>query len=69
MKTPKTIINIQPTFLRKAEALKYLGIGETLFKEMARENKLKVYPRGNKAVWYKVSELDAMIERQLVEVN
>lgn len=68
MTTPKTIVQIKPTFLRKADALKYLGVGQTLFNEMASEFKLSEYRRGKNIVWYKVEDLDKLIEEHQIAV-
>ena len=68
MEKTKTIINVKPTFIRKADALKYIGVGVTLFNEMADEFKIKTYLRGTNVVWYKVSDLDMMIEKCAIAV-
>jgi hypothetical protein len=55
------VIPVTPKFLLKKEAMKYVGLERKVF-----DNGLSVYAYGRNKVWYKVSELDELIESFLI---
>jgi predicted DNA-binding transcriptional regulator AlpA len=56
------LIQITPKLLIKKEAMKYVGMERKTFDKVILENGLSVYAYGRNKVWYKVSELDEMLE-------
>lgn len=58
-KRPRTT-KIQPAYLQRKEAAIYCGIGDRLFREMSQS--ISVYAKGTKMIFYKVSDLDRMME-------
>lgn len=56
------VIPVTPAYLLLKEAMAYVGMRPDLFKEVVRKHGLSVYAYGKKKVWYKVSELDQMME-------
>lgn len=64
-KAPRTqakIISITPKYMLQKDAYQYTGMEEKLFKRESMKYGLTVYAVGPKKVWYKVSELDQMME-------
>ena len=60
------IVLIKPTFILLKDACEYVGMKQDLFREVSRKHGLSVYAYGTKKVWYKVSELDKMLESFLI---
>lgn len=60
------VIPVTPKFLLKKEAMKYVGMERKTFDKVILENGLSVYAYGRNKVWYKVSELDELIESFLI---
>lgn len=64
-KSPKvlaSVVPVAPKYILRKDAFKYTGMEEKLFNKAAIEFGLSVYARGPKKVWYKVAELDALME-------
>lgn len=63
------VIPIKPTFILLKDACEYVGMKADLFREVSRKHGLSVYAYGTKKVWFKVSELDEMMESFLIIDN
>jgi len=61
-----SIVVIEPKYLRKQDAIIYLGVGKTVFSELVVRHGLTVYGENDKLQWYSVKELDAMIEKNVL---
>lgn len=53
-------------WLLNSEAAAYLSISPETFKKIARENNLSVSAFSRNLIYYKVSELDAMMENNII---
>ena len=62
------VIPIAPKFILQKEAYKYCGMEKDFFRREAKEFGLRVYGRGPKKVWYRVEELDKMLESFLITI-
>lgn len=60
------VIPIEPKYILQKEAYIYCGMEKDLFRKESMAFGLTVYGRGPKKIWYKVSELDAMLESFLI---
>lgn len=56
------VIPVTPKYILRKEAFAYCGMEETLFSKAAFEFGLTVYARGPKKIWYRVDQLNAMLE-------
>lgn len=64
--TSAKVIPITPKLLLKQDAMKYVGLERTAFEKLVKVKGLSVYAYGSKKVWYKVSELDELLESFLI---
>ena len=60
------VIPITPKMLLKKDAMAYVGLKRTAFDEIVIKKGLSVYAYGRNKYWYKVSELDEMMESFLI---
>lgn len=63
------VIPITPKLLLKKEAMKYTGLERKTFDKVVLEKGLSIYAYGRNKVWYKISELDEMMESFLIIDN
>lgn len=56
------VVDIQPQFLLQKNACKYLQISLTTFKREIRKNEVKGYCLGRNKIYYRISDLNEMIE-------
>jgi predicted DNA-binding transcriptional regulator AlpA len=61
------VISITPKLLIKKEAMKYTGLERKTFDKVIAENGLSIYAYGRNKVWYKISELDELMESFLIK--
>ena len=54
---------IQKKWLSSQEAQEYLGVSGDFFKHLRDEGKLQFYKVGKKQIFYKVSDIDKLIEK------
>ena len=64
MNTTNTNISLEPTYLRKKEAIEFLGLCHTFFYELIKTGKIKRYKLGKKIVYFKVSELKEFLNKE-----
>lgn len=60
------IIPIQKKWLIKKEAMEYLGLQRTKFDQVVLKEGLTIAAMNSKIKWYRVSELDELIERNII---
>ena len=61
-KTKSTIVNLEPKYILLKDACAYCGMERDMFKQMIAKHGLSIYAYGTKKTWFKVSELDRMME-------
>jgi hypothetical protein len=61
-KNQAKVIPVTPKFLLKKDAMAYIGMKRTAFDEMISKKGLSIYAYGRNKIWYKISELDEMME-------
>ena len=61
------IISIQRKWLIKREAMEYVGLGRTKFDELASKEGLTVSALNQKTKWFRVDELDQVIEKNIIK--
>lgn len=64
MNTNKTNISLEPTYIRKKEAIEFLGISHTLFYALIKDGKIKRYKLGEKVTYFKVFELKEFLDKE-----
>lgn len=62
LKTKKKARDIKPAYLNHANAMAYVGMKRTSFSEARTRHGLRVYSYGTKKLFYKVEDLDAMMQ-------
>lgn len=65
MATKKNISNSKVWLIHK-EAMAYLGMGRTTFRKIARENNFTISVLGPKMVFYKITELNALLDKHII---
>lgn len=63
------VVEIQPKYLLKRDAMAYVGMKSTAFNEIVRKKGLSIYAHGRNKVWYKISELDEMMESFIIKTK
>lgn len=66
MNVKAKLVPIQKKWLIKKEAMEYIGLARTKFDEIALKEGLTISAYSAKIKWYRVEELDSLIERNII---
>lgn len=62
------VVNVERIYISNKEAQDYLGMSPDFFHQLRRSGQLPYYNLGGKAVFYKLSDINKLIEKAIVKL-